>query len=183
MVRNTGTRASHASVCCSTRRPMTFLAKAPTSTMTAAVVSVPRPGMRRPIKRSYSGVVRPSTTSKILMNAYTLISSGTITKNPAMKLRRSHCIQPLLFDRFAELQPHDNGPNVCAEIDEHSDQRPDARDVERQAEFVSVESKKGSRENQVRRARHGKNYSVGLKRRAPCAEASNGGPAAAARAS
>src|SRR5207302_508306 len=42
--------------------------------------------------RSYSGVVRPSTTLKIQMSAATLTNSGTVTKKPAMKLRRSHCI-------------------------------------------------------------------------------------------
>src|SRR5206468_2490408 len=44
---------------------------------------------RRPSRRSYSGVVRPSTTLKIQMNAATLMKSGTSTKKPAMKLRRS----------------------------------------------------------------------------------------------
>ena len=48
--------------------------------------------MRRPSSRSYSGVVRPSTMPKIQTNAATLMNSGTVTKNPAMKLRRSHCI-------------------------------------------------------------------------------------------
>ena len=48
--------------------------------------------MRRPSSRSYSGVVRPSTTPKIQMNAATLMNSGTVTKKPATKLRRSHCM-------------------------------------------------------------------------------------------
>src|SRR4029450_11794143 len=53
---------------------------------------MPRPGMRRPSRRSYSGVVRPSTMPKIQMIAATLMNSGTVTKKPATKLRRSHWI-------------------------------------------------------------------------------------------
>jgi hypothetical protein len=34
--------------------------------------------------------VTPSTTWKIHTSAATLIMSGTVTKNPVMKLRRSH---------------------------------------------------------------------------------------------
>src|SRR5437879_5130487 len=71
---------------------MTFRASMPTSTMTTAVVSVPRPGIRRPSSRSYTGVVAPSTTSKIQISAATLMNSGTVTKNPAMKLRRNQPI-------------------------------------------------------------------------------------------
>src|SRR4051812_14807984 len=61
-----------------------------------AVVTVPSPGMRRPSSRSYSGVVRSSTMLKIQMMAATLIKSGTATKKPATKLRRS---QPITYDR------------------------------------------------------------------------------------
>src|SRR5436309_6811617 len=75
---------------------MTFLASAPTSTSAAAVDAVPSPGIRRPSSRSYKGVVRPSTTLKIQMKAATLMNRGTVTKKPAMKLRRSHCITALL---------------------------------------------------------------------------------------
>src|SRR5436190_2077775 len=74
---------------------MTFLASAPTSTSAAAVDAVPSPGIRRPSSRSYIGVVRPSTTFKIQMKAATLMNSGTVTKNPATKLRRSHWITRL----------------------------------------------------------------------------------------
>src|SRR5690242_12714159 len=72
---------------------MTFVAKAPTRSTAAAVLAMPRPGTRRPSKRSYIGVVRPSTTPKIQISAATLMKSGTVTKKPAMKLRRSHCIE------------------------------------------------------------------------------------------
>src|SRR3954464_5638508 len=74
------------------RRPITLRATAPTSTITIAVVSVPRPGIRRPSSRSYSGVVAPSTTLKSQISAATLMNSGTVTKKPATKLRRSQCI-------------------------------------------------------------------------------------------
>src|SRR5665213_794997 len=36
------------------------------------------------------GVVRPSTTPKIHTSAATLMNSGTVTKNPVRKRRRSH---------------------------------------------------------------------------------------------
>src|SRR5262249_41262263 len=48
--------------------------------------------MRRPSSRSYSGVVAPSTTLNTHTSAATLMNSGTVTKKPATKLRRSHCI-------------------------------------------------------------------------------------------
>src|SRR5215207_2572803 len=71
---------------------MTLRAIAPTSTITTAVVAGPRPVIRRPSSRSYSGEVHPSTRPKIQTIAATLMNSGTTTKNPAMKLRRSQCI-------------------------------------------------------------------------------------------
>src|SRR5687768_2447683 len=73
---------------------MTFVAIAPTSRIATAVVITPRPGTRRPSHRSYSGDVTPSTMPKIQMKAATVMNSGTVTKKPAMKLRRSHCIKP-----------------------------------------------------------------------------------------
>ncbi len=39
-----------------------------------------------------SGAVKPSMIPKIQTSAATLMTSGTVTNRPAMKLRRSHCI-------------------------------------------------------------------------------------------
>src|SRR5206468_9694034 len=71
---------------------MTFLANAPTSTMATAVDASPRPGMRRPRRRSYKGVVNPSTSPNTQISAAMLMKTGTVTKKPVTKLRRSHCI-------------------------------------------------------------------------------------------
>ena len=57
-----------------------------------AVVRMPSPGIRRPSSRSYIGVVKPSTTPNIHTNAATVMNSGTVTKKPVMKLRRSQCM-------------------------------------------------------------------------------------------
>src|SRR6516225_1901878 len=98
---------------------MTFLANAPTSTIAAAVDRVPSPGIRRPRIRSYIGVVAPSTTPKIQMNAAALMKSGTVTKNPAMKLRRSQPIHP----------HHDGGgqrqPVPCEQVERMIHEVPD----------------------------------------------------------
>ena len=42
--------------------------------------------------RRRTAPTKPSISRKIQMNAATLMTSGTVTKKPAMKLRRSHCI-------------------------------------------------------------------------------------------
>ena len=58
--------------------------------MMATVISTPSPGTARPSTRTEIGSLIPSTTWKIHTSAATLMISGTVTKNPVMKLRRSH---------------------------------------------------------------------------------------------
>ena len=59
---------------------------------------MPSPGTSRPSSRVASGAVKPSMIPKIHTSAATLMTSGTVTKKPAMKLPP----QPL---HHAQLQP------------------------------------------------------------------------------
>jgi hypothetical protein len=51
---------------------------------------MPSPGTSRPTHAAYEGPTKPSIRRKIQTNVATLITSGTVTKKPAMKLRRIH---------------------------------------------------------------------------------------------
>ena len=51
---------------------------------------IPSPGTSRPSHSAYHGPTKPSISRKIQMNAATLITSGTVTKKPAIRRRRSH---------------------------------------------------------------------------------------------
>src|SRR5262245_21074628 len=70
------------------RLPMTLVATLPTRSTTNAVKRIPSPGMSRCNQTAKNGRTNPSMTLKIQINAVTLITSGTVTKNPVMKLRR-----------------------------------------------------------------------------------------------
>ena len=71
---------------------MTLVATAPTMSTTSAVMTIPSPGTSRFSSRVEIGAVKLSMIPKIQTSAATLMTSGTVTKNPAMKLRRSQCI-------------------------------------------------------------------------------------------
>ena len=66
-----------------------FVAATPTSSTSNAVIAMPSPGTARPAHCETSGSVMPSMTRKIQTSAATLMMSGTVTKNPVMKRRRS----------------------------------------------------------------------------------------------
>src|SRR5687767_2337089 len=74
------------------RLPITFEAITPARKTITMVVSRPRPGTSRLSRRSKSGAIEPSTTRKTHTSAATLMTSGTVTKKPAISFRRSHCI-------------------------------------------------------------------------------------------
>src|SRR2546423_1040081 len=96
---------------------MTLRAKMPTSTMTTPVDSVPSPGIRRPSSWSYSGAVRPSTPLKIQISAPTLMSRGTVTKRPGVKLRRSHGMGPHHHGRGQRQPvPPEGGQRMIAQV-------------------------------------------------------------------
>ncbi len=69
---------------------MTLVAKRPTRNTAATVVARPRPGISLPVRFVKNGPANPSITPKIQTRAATLMTSGTVMKNPAMKLLRIH---------------------------------------------------------------------------------------------
>src|SRR5262245_18568118 len=137
---------------------MTFRAKAPTSTRTTTVDAIPRPGTRRPRTRSYSGVVVLSTTLKIQMIAATLMNSGTVTKKPVMKLRRSQCINgasartvTIVETRSRRLHPAggDGGQNRRAEHDAIPGERREAGAAHEREERPDHEQRRDERHHQA----------------------------------
>ena len=71
---------------------MTLVASAPTASTSVAITSTPTPGTPRPSTRVAIGVAKSSTKRNAQTSAATLTMSGTVTKKPVMKLRRSHCM-------------------------------------------------------------------------------------------
>ncbi len=69
---------------------MTLVATAPTASTNSSVIRMPTPGAARPTSRVASGAVKSSMIPKIHTSAAMLMTSGTVTKNPAMKRRLSH---------------------------------------------------------------------------------------------
>src|SRR5215471_1853655 len=73
------------------RRPITLVAKVPTARTNSTMIRMPTPGAARPTSRVASGAVKSSMIPKIHTSAAMLMTSGTVTKKPARKRRRSHC--------------------------------------------------------------------------------------------
>src|SRR5919112_2298814 len=84
-----------------------FVAPTPTSRTSNAVTARPRPGTARPTHCDTSGSVTPSITPKIETSAATLMMSGTVTKNPVMKRRRSQ--ETMTRSAACRHEPHRNG--------------------------------------------------------------------------
>src|SRR5688572_26617725 len=75
------------------RRPITFVASAPTARTTSRVIRMPSPGTSRPKTRDAKGAVKRSMIPKIHTKANTLTTNGMVMKKPVMSLRRSHCME------------------------------------------------------------------------------------------
>src|SRR6187397_1224560 len=83
---------------------------------------MPSPGASRPRYLRKTGATKPSTSRNSHSSAATEMNSGTVTKKPATKLRRSHCMD----GAPASGPPVDSDGERHAEGDPVPGERPEA---------------------------------------------------------